>query len=348
VQVHRKSSGAPRWLLSRAWLWGIVLVSLVLAHARWGAALRVALDLPGERVPVPDRAGALRVISWNLRNFPRTDAADRVRPDEGPHDRVRMVAQLRSLDADVIAVQEVKDPAALRSLMPGWSMHLSEEGGRGHQRLGLLFDPARVDLVAGPREHEDMSGGGRVRPALSATLRRRADGSEFAVVVVHLKSRPSGYALRQTQWKTLAAIIASIESPTVVVMGDFNATGPARARVASAALHPVALELAALDEIFGALGLIRLENEGGCSAYWEGRQRDAWKEPSLLDLVWLRSAGRPSIGLTVEQGATDPLPVVHALAHCARYRCQPFRTTRAHPELDFTTMSDHCPLLVDL
>ncbi len=301
-----------------------LLVLLIAAYALWGEQLRERLGLRGDRPP--DKGAALRVVTWNLRNF----------PDE--HQDLELLrARLESLDADVIAVQEIKEPAALRALLPQWKLAISGRGGRGRQKLGVLYNPARVELVGEPAEHDELSLGGRVRPAFSAYLRARGGGPDFHLVVVHLKAMTEGYSQRAQQWPMLASIVGSLQEndrgggdQDVLVVGDFNTTGPPGGDTAE--------ELRALEDLFGSAGLRRLPSARGCSTYWDGPRRDAWQEPSLLDLVW--------VGDLAEAMGGDAQAA--ALGHCARHRCEAFRSTDAYPDLDFETVSDHCPVIVDL
>lgn len=308
-----------RW---RGWFGPVLVIALIVAWSVFGERLRGALGLAGDGAAPARPADRLRIATWNLRNF----------PDDG-QDLPRLRARLQELGADVIAVQEVRDPAALAALMPSWGLALSEAGGRGGQRLGILYDPASVELIGAPQEHPALAMGGAVRPGFSAYLRARGGGPDFHVMVVHLKSRAEGHALRRAQWDVLAEIFkkdVARGDDDLVLLGDFNATGPERGREAD--------ELAALDARFGPLGLRRVGNLEGCSAYWQGARRDAWHEPSLLDLVWIS-------GLVEADGADVE---ARAVLHCARHHCAAFRSTDAHPERDYTDLSDHCPVFVDL
>lgn len=305
----------------RGWLGPVLVVVLVVVWAIFGERLRGLVGLPGDGAAPGKAADRLRIATWNLRNF----------PDDG-QDLPRLRARLQELGADVIAVQEVRDPDALRALMPGWGLALSEAGGRGGQRLGFLYDSEAVELVGAPREHAALAMGGAVRPGFSGYLRARGGGPDFHVVVVHLKARAEGHALRRAQWDALAEILKDVGrgDDDLVLLGDFNATGPERGGPAE--------ELAALDARFGAAGLRRVGNAAGCSVYWHGARRDAWHEPSLLDLVWIAGL-READGSPVE---------ARALLHCARHHCAAFRSTEAHPERDYVDLSDHCPVVVDL
>ncbi len=302
-------------------MWAPLLVAaLVLLYGLVGGRLRGELGLPGDGA-APPKGAALRVATWNLRNFP-----------EPGQDQARLRERLHGLDADLLAVQEIHDPGALQALLPGWQLALSEQGGRGHQRLGIALDPDALELVGAGREHPELSMRGHVRPGFSAYLRARGGGPDFHVLVVHLKAKSDGYDLRVQQWPLLAALAGDLllRDPDLVVLGDFNATGPAGGTPLQ--------EIAALEATLGAVGLRRLGSSEPCSVYWDGVRRDAWKEPSLLDLVWV--AG-------LHEGL-DSAAQVRPIHHCARHRCQTFRSTDAHPEPDYADLSDHCPVVLDL
>ncbi len=313
----------PRLLRGKTLLSGL-LVLLIAAYGLWGEELRALLGLGGDRAP--DKGTAVRLVTWNLRNFPGKQ-----------QDLGLLRERLVSLNADIIAVQEIKDPSALRELLPEWELAISERGGRGRQKLGVLYNPARVEVVGEPTEHRELSLRGRVRPAFSAYLRARGGGPDFHLVVVHLKAMTKGYSQRTEQWPMLAEIVSSLQEAgpgagdsDVLIVGDFNTTGPPGGEGAE--------ELRALEELFTTVGLRRLPSARGCSTYWDGPRRDAWQEPSLLDLVW--------VGDLAEAMGGDAQ--ARALGHCARHRCEAFRSTEAYPDLDFETVSDHCPVIVDL
>lgn len=271
---------------------------------------------------VAPKGDQLRLVSWNLGNFPRDD-----------QDLDRLRERLLALEPDVVAVQEIKDPQTLRDLMPEWELAISEQGGAGHQRVGFLYDPRTIELVGEPSEHREITMKGRVRPAFHAYLRRLPAGPDFHAVVVHLKARPDGLALRREQWPRLAKVLAGFTregDADLVVLGDFNTTGPKDGSPDQ--------ELGELDAALSAASLRRLPNPAGCSAYWDGRRRDAWQEPSLLDLAWVG-------GLAESSAAAASVTV---LGPCARYGCDAFRSTDAYPDLDYERVSDHCPIVVDL
>ncbi len=303
-----------------------LLAALTFALSWWALSLG-GLDPHGP--PAHDPGEGLRVMTWNLENFSG---------DPGHHDLDRMVEVIDDLDPDLLALQEVKDPAALARLLPGWEILSSKGGGRGHQHVALAWRPDRLSLEEGPVEHGELTMGGRVRPALSAYFRSSSRSSlgsselDLWVTVVHLKAMPDGHALRTRQWPLLVQLTEAFaeRDPDAIILGDFNTTGLPGATTAD--------EHAELDRVLGAAGLRRMPNPGGCSAYWDGRRRDAWKEPSEIDLIWVRGLKR-NLGVGAQ---------VHSGTHCAAHRCENFRSTEAYPVADYESVSDHCPVILDL
>jgi endonuclease/exonuclease/phosphatase family metal-dependent hydrolase len=298
----------------------LVVVAGVLVYHFLGPELRYRFGLAG--APLPRKADALRVVTWNLRHF---------EGDPEKHDLDRLVDQLEALDADIVAVQEIEDPGALAELLPRWELAISEHGGRGHQKVGVLYDPATVEALDEPREHRRLTMKGRVRPGYSLHLRGREAGPDLFVFVVHLKAMPKGHALRREQWRLLQAELRPLveRDGDVIVLGDFNATGPEGGEARD--------ELEALERSLAAIDLRRVRVEGGCTAYWDGPRRDAWKEPSLLDLIFVRDLSE-----------SLHAPVAYPAGHCQRHACDSFRSTDAYPDPDFERVSDHCPVAIDL
>ncbi|TPV95266.1 MAG: hypothetical protein B7733_10960 [Myxococcales bacterium FL481] len=320
---RRNTQRRRRWFGRRRWLGSALVVAAVIAHAQCADEIKDRLGLGSEYIP--DKDGHLRIATWNLGNFPRKT-----------QDLERIAEWVERIDPDVLALQEIRDAEKLEQLLPEWDGAISERGGRGHQRVAVMWRPERISQVGGPREYDQVSLHGRVRPALSVYLRAGADGPDFHVVVVHLKAKPEGYAQRRQQWPELVRIVESLgDDPhegdsDVVVLGDFNVTGDADRQ-------PVK-ELAELGSAFGPLNVTQVPPRRPCSCYWDGERRDAIKEPSLLDLVWIRdlAEARPSELST------------RAFAHCGRHACEPLRSTRHHPDPDYARVSDHCPVAVDL
>lgn len=296
----------------------LLLVAGAVLGYRWiRVPLQPWLPATGSIAASPD-PGALRLVTWNLRNF----------PDGHDQDRLRDVFD--ELRADVYGLQEVHDPSALSSVLPDHALVFSRDGGRHGQRLGVAYRRGRFEPIGEARQFDPLSLEGLVRPGFTVVLRdRHRPRVTFAVVVVHLKARPSGQELRRTQWLLLASWLRELRArwTNVVLLGDFNVTGgPSRS---------AADELRQLGDTLTPEGFRRIPVVGRCTAYWDGVRRDRWLEPSELDLGWI-------------SGFADyePSQAVPG-SHCARHRCRPFESSDGFPDPDFETLSDHCPVIFD-
>jgi endonuclease/exonuclease/phosphatase family metal-dependent hydrolase len=330
AQSKRKRKPLSKQQLRRLRSLAVLVLTLlgVIVWAWRGSDLREHAGLSG--VGPAARGDQLRVVSWNLENFEGSPS---------DHDLERMREIIEQLDPDVLAVQEVKHPEALAALLPGWEISLSSAGGRGHQLLGVAVRPDRVELLE-HAEHPQLSLDGHVRPAFSVYLRGREQGPDFWLVVVHLKAMPDGIDRRRLQWPMLTTLAldglmdgAGARDRDLLIVGDFNTTGPV-----GAGTRGPAIEQAELAQVLAPAQLRRLRNTGGCTAYYDGQRRDAWKEPSEIDLVWARDLAE-SIGPDTE---------VRSGTHCAEERCQDFRSSDAYPVRDYELVSDHCPVVLDL
>src|SRR5262245_1908032 len=82
--------------------------------------------------PEPPRDGNLRIATFNVRNFPTVPIDPAAPPQEPPSsylaetDREALLEVLSKLAFDVLGVQEIRDPAALDTLLA----ELSEREGR--------------------------------------------------------------------------------------------------------------------------------------------------------------------------------------------------------------------------
>jgi endonuclease/exonuclease/phosphatase family metal-dependent hydrolase len=332
VSRKRKPRRRPSKAARRRQLRWISVGLVVLIAIAWiwlGAEVR---QLSGVTSSEPKRReDSLRVVSWNIANF---------EGDPAQHDLARIREVIERLDPDVLALQEIKRGEALTELLPDWDMVVSERGGRGHQKLVIAWRRDRVTLLAS-EEHPQLSLGGRVRPGLSGYLRGRDGGPDFWLVVVHLKAMPSAIDLRREQWPQLLEIVEGLvgrggpggvgkDDRDLLIVGDFNSTGPPGGQPA--------IEHRELELALGPIGLRRLPSATGCTAYYDGQRRDAWKEPSEIDLIWARDLAE----------SLRPDAQVFSGTHCASSRCRDFRSTTAYPVRDFERVSDHCPVVVDL
>ncbi len=263
-----------------------------------------------------------RLVSWNLRNYSGDTAA---RSAHAPgHDLDRLAAALAELDADVFCFQEVTEPDALGQVLPDYVLAASKTGGAHRQHLVIARRPSV--RASGPARTDPCTAlTDRLRPMLTQGV--VLDGCPVTLAVVHLKAGRSGHDIRAEQRRALIARLSKLPAPRIVV-GDFNTTGSIRG-------EPDA-EIASLAADLEAIGLQRAAPSLPCTAYWEGRRFDRFKEPSTLDHVFADGAGLNA----------PPLRVAPR-AHCAEQVCRPLSSTDAYPNLDYERVSDHCPLVLD-
>jgi endonuclease/exonuclease/phosphatase family metal-dependent hydrolase len=205
----------------------------------------------------------LRIATWNLENLFRPGDAPAAPTSAAAYDAklAALAETISALAPDLLAVQEVGDPAALGDLASAvggaWHTALADPDGRGI-RVGWMSRVALEDVVQvrhfppgmGPVQVDD--DGDTIdalgRPALKARV--RVDGVDVDVVSVHLKSKllsyPNGrfnphdegeraryavYALHRRAAEaagvrdfatSLLAVGDSDPAPAVVVTGDLN------------------------------------------------------------------------------------------------------------------------------
>lgn len=254
-----------------------------------------------------------------------------------PHDRTdwqAVAAALAELDADAVAVQEIRERKKFDEVLA----RASELSGRryaavlapscrssnnhGRLNVGVVYDMARLELVAS----RALSEGDRClkghAPGLVASLRTRG-GRAFALASVHFTAggKSERFAERVEQWRWLMGLLPGLKQEfgaEVVVAGDFNSTGYLRTRSDERRL---------IDRMVAERGLQLPTSTLGCSMYWKTRGR--W-EASLLDHV------------LAPKGMSFGTP--EALGMCAALACE---LQTAEPEA-MRTVSDHCPLRIEL
>lgn len=295
-------------------------------------------ELPGE----PPTEGSLRIVSWNLRNFPLDE---RSQDRDLAYSRRTNICDFESafggLDADLYGLQEVDDIRRFQPILRracgvrSMQVRYSSEGGRFGQHLAIAWDEAVLELVGSPIEVADLVLEPGMRPAFAGYFRSlRSGGVDFTFVVTHLESGPRSFTNRRRQNRELASWVekrvTETGDPDVIVVGDFNTSGSPGGGVAG--------ELQSIDAILGRVGLERLDNQLGCSSYWEGGgDRDGVQVPSLLDHVFLGGFGVEAVSRPLE-----------AWLHCARWRCQELISRPGEEDGTFWDVSDHCPLTFEI
>jgi endonuclease/exonuclease/phosphatase family metal-dependent hydrolase len=246
----------------------------------------------------------------------------------------RTAALIASTEADVLGVQEIMNlrtaRALLRKLPRRFALAISKCGGSGKMRVGYFYDPARVRLVS-TTEHQDLAPEPSEtcdlerRPGLSAKFERVDTGRAFQLLVFHLVPYEEGRVARREQWKRAHVIAAKLANETpVAILGDANSTGFLDDAGGERTFILDEAKQANMEVVTAPLG---------CSEYWRRDRNDA-KEPlkaSLLDHI-VATPGLARRGSTKLWG------------YCAALAC---RVPSEDPE-DFKTVSDHCPITIDL
>jgi endonuclease/exonuclease/phosphatase family metal-dependent hydrolase len=282
--------------------------------------LALVLVLGRGCVPAP-----LTLATYNLRHF-----------GAEPKDQGKLRASVGGLGADLVAVQEVRDPAALdrlaselSGLRRAYQAVSSGCGGRRGMHVGFLYDTRRMTLLQ-TREFRELlpeEGGCSEgdRPGLLGVF--EADGQPLHALVVHLKAGGSDgdFRERKAQYERLQRLLGLLRAEgarRVVLLGDLNTTG---------FLGNERRERELVEALARGGGLEVATTPLRCTEYY--RKDERTMEPSLLDHA------------LVSEGALEPGSVeVHS--HCRELACAP-RAPGAMPP-SYAGVSDHCPVTLRL
>lgn len=262
------------------------------------------------------------LATYNIRMF----------PEEGT-DRARLLELFLEIDADIVAVQEIRDEDALLAVLRAASarsgrelrLALSTCGGPANIKTGLVYDANAVRLLGTRqfKEHNADDSGDCAQKYRAALLGVFESGSErLAVLSVHMQHGPAPeqLAARKRQWAGVIAILAEARigyDAEVVALGDFNSTGFQDDGNGERSFIEATLDRA---------GLSLATEEIGCTAYWQPSGRQGSYVPSILDHM-------------VVSGRWE---APTALGMCAALSCQ--QSSKA-PH-DYERVSDHCPLRI--
>jgi endonuclease/exonuclease/phosphatase family metal-dependent hydrolase len=308
-----------------------------------GAVFLLCIVLPGSGLvgqslfPEPVEDGFFRVVTWNIRNFPE------------PTTDVNRVAQiLLSLDADLIAVQEIHDRTELQNLLNAvntlsadrhqqegtrlrsYGFELSGDGGAGNQFVGFVYDEYAVQLTqVGDLTSLQMSPD--LRPGFFARVRSLRGGLDFQIIANHTDSgvNLTDYQNRQTFLSALGAEVADRwdDEPDFIVLGDLNTMG--RSQSGGQPTVHAQEELSRMDQALSNMGFRRIPASPACSEYYN-------QEGSFLDHILVPLGMREA----------PPHAVAQVYGYCRLLQCRPYATGSG--PYDYVHASDHCPVVLDL
>lgn len=297
--------------------------------------------------PAPVRAGNLRVAELNVRNFPGEAAADAAGPSDAvtsgrvaaETDREMLLDLLGKLEFDLLAVEEIRDTAAFDAVLAELgarkgatyaAVYAENSVSHNEQHVGLVARTDRVTL-SDVAERPEIDVKGTLRSGLAARAKSATPGgADFGVMVLHLASGDSAKRalLRQEQATQAAAAVSEAQAESgdddFIVLGDLNT---AREEA----------EYGALDAAFGKdSGLVRRENELGCTSYFV-KNKLGTLAPSTIDQVYLAALDE-----------IDPEVPLTSGAHCFERACEPFESDGPATGTSYWGVSDHCPIYFEL
>ncbi|MGB3465794.1 MAG: endonuclease/exonuclease/phosphatase family protein [Cyclobacteriaceae bacterium] len=154
----------------------------------------------------------LEVVTWNIENFPMTSNSVST-----------VVDIIRNMDVDIIAVQEINDPAAFTTVvnsLEGWGGKFYDV--RGGIELGYFYKTTEItafsDLeIIFPDQNSPFP-----RQAVVATA-THVNGLEVKLVNLHLKCCDDGSARRANASNLMKTFFDENEKDSnLIVLGDYN------------------------------------------------------------------------------------------------------------------------------
>jgi endonuclease/exonuclease/phosphatase family metal-dependent hydrolase len=294
-----------------------LLVFLAVSFCAWSLCTQRACSTP------------IYIATFNIRMFPE-NATNR--------DRVKQV--LLTLDADLIAVQEIRDEDALIELLRQASkesnrelrLALSSCGGTGNISTGLIYDSKRLTLlgVKQYREHRFDDAGDCKKSRLRAAMLGIFEdprGEKLLALSVHLQhgANPDQLETRKIQWANLVKILNEAEQQFgghAIALGDFNSTGFS---------DNAGDERDFIFKTVSDAGLDLATKNIPCTSYWQPKGADGDFAASILDHMVVGSG---------DWSTPEPKGM------CQTLSCQ--STSANNPPPDYHNVSDHCPLRITL
>jgi len=295
----------------------------------------------------PESSSRLRVTTWNLRWFPQGKSPDQPEDLAEPTDLNWLTCAIRWMQVDILAVQEIlatpEATQALKTLTGNltaqtghtWKWYRQPCGRPDDHHLALLWNDSRVSLTnfeslwqlnakAENRSNPCTYG---LRPGQYARVQSRtANGADFHLIAVHLKSGPTVFDVEERH-KALNRIDQAIapylkQDQDVIILGDFNTMGAGDWHSRDYEIKNLRRHLEKEEP-----GFTDLEPRPQCSHYFRGR--GGWLDHILVP------HGMKEIAVT---SAT-------VTGYCAVAGCQ---RIRGEYPLAYRRLSDHCPVVVEI
>jgi endonuclease/exonuclease/phosphatase family metal-dependent hydrolase len=269
----------------------------------------------------------LTFATYNIRNFDHD-------PRSGVETNKPELAKiLGSFNFDLLAIEEVVARDAFETFFtdnfPKLRYKLTDCGGRGHQKLGFIYNPARLKLVSFIEEpriavNSDCHSG--IRPGAFAIFETKSK-VQFLAISLHLKAggMQENDDMRYTQIMVLHDILKEYRIKGInsfVIMGDLNTTDFIKR----------AKNYTRFAEFVKANDLIDSAESMACTSYWSGGVSDGKEHSSILDHVLVSKNLLPK----------TKAPKIEVHSHCAKVACA--ATPAQNLGESYRGVSDHCPV----
>lgn len=262
-----------------------------------------------ENIPIPTPKQELKIGTFNLKNF----------KTKGDENQTHWVNYFKSLDFDLLAVQEVLDENSLKEIIklqyPKYTLKISNNGGFGEQKLGFLYHSEKLELL----DFQEIKGKEsfqNLRPFVLGRFKQKGGQKEWSFITVHLKAggKEKNRAKRVEQLEYLDQLLKGPYA-TSIVLGDFNSTHWFK--------KDSNVKLWSNENKMNGT----FQKEVKCSTFYR-KGKVGLMEPSLLDHIFVPK------GLQLEE--------VRIHGPCAKFQCIP--TTQEQLNKSQFDLSDHCPL----
>lgn len=162
----------------------------------------------------------LDVVTWNIEHFPKS----------GSNTITLLKEMINTMDADIIAVQEIESTANFNTLISELTEYEGVIAPGSGQRVGYIYKPSEIVSFGTPTELFTDDNCAFPRPALKTTI-THVSGEIVTLINVHLKccddgptnSCPSSIERRKSAASKLKNYIdTTLPTGSVIVLGDYN------------------------------------------------------------------------------------------------------------------------------
>lgn len=278
---------------------------------------------------------SIKISSYNIRMYGKS----------GEYTNASKLKQIiHEMNSDLIGVQEIVNVTKFKTFIgenfKNYKVIMSKCGGGGSQKLGVVYDSNKLELVkmieddsiSNPKGLDDDVLGCRssLRPLVTAFFKVRKTQKSLVAMVVHLKAGGSytSYRKRAQQYKMLKSIFIQYEQkyPQIVMLGDFNTTG----------YDERTQDYDRFIDMVSGMNVYDSSQNIVCTSYWSGATwDDNIEEPSNLDHILISKELRKNKKMQFSVGA-----------HCKQVQCK--EAKRDELGETYENVSDHCPISVTI